>query len=94
MKYDQVMQSPTEKAGSSFMHAVQIVRMVEKSHLWHSRLALESPSHSVVNALGLSPAWVNAFEAIALVPVKARSVCRCNPLAMAPLVLFSTNFIL
>ena len=44
------------------------------SYLWHSSLALESPSHSVVDTLGFPPAWVNTFESVALMAVEALSV--------------------
>jgi hypothetical protein len=42
------------------------------THLGHGGLALEAPPHAVVNALGLPPARVDAFEAVALVAVEAR----------------------
>jgi hypothetical protein len=45
------------------------------SYLWHGRLALEPPPHTIVDALGLPPAGVNAFESIALVSVEALGVC-------------------
>ena len=44
------------------------------SYLWHSSLALESPSHSVVDTLGFPPAWVNTFESVTLMAVEALSV--------------------
>lgn len=44
------------------------------TNLWHSSLALESPSHSVVDTLGFPPAWVNTFESVALMAVEALSV--------------------
>ena len=41
------------------------------THLWHSRLAFEPPSHSVVDALRLPPARVDAFKAIRLMAVES-----------------------
>lgn len=38
---------------------------------WHSSLALESSPHSIIDALWFPPAWVHAFEPIALMPVEA-----------------------
>jgi hypothetical protein len=44
------------------------------SYLWHSSLSREPPPHTIVNTLGLSPARIDAFEAIALVTVEAFGV--------------------
>lgn len=44
----------------------------EPTHLWHSNVALKPPPDTVVDTLGLPPAGVDAFEAIALVAVEAR----------------------
>ena len=48
--------------------------LFRSTHLWHSSLSLESPPHSVVNALRLPPAGVDAFEAVGLVAVEGRRV--------------------
>jgi len=42
-----------------------------ESDRWHDHVALEPPAHSVVNTLGLSPAWGHTFESVALMPIKA-----------------------
>lgn len=44
------------------------------THLRHNSLTLESPPDTVVNALRLPPAGVDAFEAVALVAVEGRSL--------------------
>jgi hypothetical protein len=44
------------------------------SHLWHSGLALEASSNTIVDTLRFPPAWVDTFEAIALVTVEAFGV--------------------
>jgi hypothetical protein len=45
------------------------------SHLWHSSLALEASSDTIVDTLRFPPARVDAFEAIALVTVEALRIC-------------------
>ena len=40
----------------------------------HHSLALEAPSHSVVDTLGFPPACVNAFVGVALVSIETLSV--------------------
>ena len=48
---------------------------VMESHLGHNSLALEASAHAVVDTLWLSPARVDAHEAVSLVAVEARSAC-------------------
>lgn len=43
------------------------------SHLGHNSLSLEASAHAVVDTLWLSPARVDAHEAVRLVAVEARS---------------------
>lgn len=45
------------------------------AHLGHSSLSLETSAHAVVDTLWLSPARVDAHEAVRLVAVEARSAC-------------------
>ena len=40
----------------------------------HYSLALEAPSHSIIDTLGFPPACVNAFVSVALVSIEALSV--------------------
>lgn len=46
--------------------------------LGHGGLALEATAHGIVDTLGLSPAGVDALEAVRLVAVEAPSACRCT----------------
>lgn len=41
----------------------------------HGHVSLESPSHSIVDTLGLSPVGRHTFEAIALVPEETLGAC-------------------
>lgn len=54
------------------MHSFVSYHVRRVTHLWHDSLSLEPPSHSVINALRLPPARVDAFEAIGLMAVEGR----------------------
>lgn len=49
----------------------RIELVLTQTYRWHGNLALEPSSDTVVNTLGLSPAWVDTFVAFALVSVEA-----------------------
>ena len=46
------------------------------TYRWHSSLTFKPSSHPVVNALGLPPTGVDAFESITLMAVEALCACR------------------
>jgi len=46
-----------------------------QTYRWHSSLALEPSSYSVVDTLGLPPTWIHAHEPVALVTVEALRAC-------------------
>ena len=46
------------------------------TYRWHNHLTLESSSDTIVNTLGLSPACVDAFVGVALMPVETLRACK------------------
>jgi len=80
---------------------MNLKRMI--AHLGHGSLALEASAHAVVDTLWLSPAGVDAHEAVRLVAVEVRSACvkeypvshnLCVSLLVLVSVFFSTRFLL
>lgn len=76
----------------SFHCPSSFLGLLDDSHLWHGSLALEASADTVVDTLGLSPARVDAHEAVRLVAVEARSVCRRNILSATVALLLSFSF--
>lgn len=76
----------------SFPCPSSFLGLLDDAHLWHGSLALEASADTVVDTLGLSPARVDAHEAVRLVAVEARSACRRNILSATVVLPLSFSF--
>jgi hypothetical protein len=55
-----------------------------RTYRWHNHLSLEPSSDTVINTLGLSPAWVDTFVGIALMSVETLGAYKCTCQLIVP----------